>query len=250
MIPRTTPPAKPSAPAALRPTFTARTVAEWCVLLIECGVAKNTAARWAPVFFDQVREGTFSKGDQDLAAFLPNILHESSRLERLEENLNYSAQGLLATFGLSRITTAQANKFGRRDDIRQSADPRAIANIVYGGAFGRRQLGNTEADDGWKYRGRTPIQITGKSNYLLMSRTLGHDFIAFPGDLALPQHALKAAILWWEGHVPDVLLGSTSLVRARVNGGGIGLAEVKVLTDIVTARLSLPLPANAGTRLA
>lgn len=110
----------------------ARTVPEWLRILQACGVRSTTAIRWAPVFADTIKADTFSAGDKDLADLLPNILHESSGLQAMEESLSYSADSLVRVFGAHRITPAQAQQVGRISG-RQAADQRAIANIVYGG---------------------------------------------------------------------------------------------------------------------
>ena len=72
-----------------------------------------------------------------------------------------------------RITEAQAQRYGRTDN--RPADQQAIANIVYGGAWGKKNLGNTEPDDGWRFRGRGLIQLTGRDNYRRCSRALFGD---------------------------------------------------------------------------
>lgn len=79
------------------------------------------------------------------------------------ENLNYAADRLVPLFGSRRITQQQANKYGRT--VSHPANQEAIANIVYGGEWGRINLGNTEPGDGWYFRDRGLKQITGSSNY-------------------------------------------------------------------------------------
>lgn len=213
-----------------------RTVAQWLRVLRGCGVAAATAAVWAEVFADEITGITFSKGDRELVDFLPNILHESDGLQRMEENLNYAADALVSVFGIHRITPAQAQKVGRIQG-KQAADQRAIANIVYGGEWGREHLGNILADDGWTYRGRSPIQITGRQNYLRVGDLIGQNLVGIPDLLSQKRYALEACIAWWEDRIPDSLLGETTAIRRRVNGGTLGLAEVQALTRKAKAAL-------------
>lgn len=92
------------------------------------------------------------------------MIVESAGFTRVAENLNYSAEGLLATFGTGRISSKDAWRVGRVDAWGQKADQRAIANIVYGGEWGRKNLGNVRANDGWDFRGQGYKQITGRDN--------------------------------------------------------------------------------------
>lgn len=213
-----------------------RTTAQWLRILLACGVVPATAANWAEVFADEVKDGTFSKGDVDLVDFLPEILHESMLLECMEENLNYTPEALVATFGAHRITLAQAQQVGRIAG-KQAADQRAIANIVYGGEWGRTHLGNVLPGDGWTYRGRSPIEITGRGNYLRVGDLMGQDLVGIPDLLSQPRFALDGCIAWWEDRIPDSMLGETTAIRARVNGGTLGLAEVQALTIKAKAAL-------------
>lgn len=213
-----------------------RAAAQWQTILLACGVASITAQHWGEVFADEIKVGTFSKGDADLSDFLPNILHESMMLERMEENLNYTPEGLLVTFGAARITPAQARAVGRIPG-KQAADQRAIANIVYGGEWGRKKLGNVAPNDGWTYRGRGPIGITGLDNYRRVGDLIGQNLVGIPDLLSQPRFALDACIAWWEDRIPDSMLGETTAIRKRVNGGTLGLAEVQALTIKAKAAL-------------
>jgi putative chitinase len=98
------------------------------------------------------------------AYILATAFHETGqKMQPVTENLNYSVQGLLSTFSRARISASQADRVGRKSG--QAANQQAIANTVYGGDWGRKNLGNTEAGDGWRYRGRGLVQITGRANY-------------------------------------------------------------------------------------
>lgn len=90
-------------------------------------------------------------------------LETGTKMQPVTENLNYSVEGLLKTFGRHRITEAQARHYGRTNN--QPANQQVIANIIYGGEWGRKNLGNTLPNDGWDFRGRGLVQITGRTNY-------------------------------------------------------------------------------------
>jgi putative chitinase len=206
-----------------------KTPSEWNDILIQCGVRPLTAAKWAEVFSATILSNTFSAGESELDDFLGQILHESGGLENIEENLNYTSKALLGKFGRHRITEEQAQKYGRTTT--QKANQVAIANTLYGGAWGRKNLGNTEPGDGWKYRGRGLIQVTGKDNYRAVGDKLGIDLVNNPDMLAQPEYALKSAISWWEGNIPDSIMGNIIKVSKRVNGGTIGLDHRIALTE-------------------
>ncbi|WBT04789.1 hypothetical protein PFY01_08540 [Brevundimonas vesicularis] len=92
-----------------------------------------------------------------LAHWLGQMFVESAGFTTREENLNYSVDGLLRMFGRHRISEADARKFGRAPG--RPAHQNAIANIIYGGEWGRKNLGNTEPGDGWRFRGGGEKQL-------------------------------------------------------------------------------------------
>jgi len=112
--------------------------------------------------------------------FLAQCHHESAGFTALSENLNYSAEGLRATFP-SRYDTELALKHERK--------PSVIANHVYGG-----RMGNVEPNDGWRFRGRGPLQLTGRSNYQRFSDGLGLPAIVDAPDLVATKYAFSSAI--------------------------------------------------------
>ena len=188
----------------------------WANTLAAIGVHPVTADDWADTFARVMSERPFSD-DHDAPNFIGQVLHESSMLERLEENLNYSAQRLTQVWPRRFPTLAAAQPFAR--------NPRALANQVYGG-----RMGNDEPGDGWRYRGRGLIQITGKNNYRLMEHITGMPLLDEPDMLLEQEPALRASIAWWEENVPDSLLGDVSRVTRVVNGGQIGLNHRAQLT--------------------
>lgn len=94
--------------------------------------------------------------------FLANLLHECFEFTRYEEGLNYKAEALIKNFGRHRITEAQAWMYGRTTT--QQANQKMIANTIYGGEWGKKNLGNTFPNDGFDFRGSGAIQLTGRKN--------------------------------------------------------------------------------------
>lgn len=90
------------------------------------------------------------------------MIETGGTYEPITENLNYSVEALRSKFG-NRISAADAAKYGRT--AMQKANQEAIANIIYGGEWGKQNLGNTQPGDGWKYAGKGLVQITGRRNY-------------------------------------------------------------------------------------
>lgn len=132
-----------------------------------------------------------------IAHFMAQI-HAESGLKPINENLNYSAEALINGFGRHRISIDDAKKYGRTDT--QKANQEMIANILYGGEWGEKNLGNTEDGDGWKYRGRGFKQITGRSNYESLSRDTGIDFVNDPDLILSEVDAMVSALWFWNKH--------------------------------------------------
>jgi putative chitinase len=137
-----------------------------------------------------------------LAMFLANLGHESAGLAKQRESMDYAADRLVAVFGSHRITQAQADAIGRK--VGQKANQEAIANQVYGGEWGRKNLGNTQPGDGWRYRAAGPIGTTGRSNFRELRAALllaGYDdvpdFEAEPERLTEPLWGAAAAGHFW-----------------------------------------------------
>lgn len=164
-----------------------------------------------------------------MSHFLAQIDHESAGLTKLVENLNYSVQGLLATFSRNRITQAQAMNLGRIQG--RPANQEAIANIIYGGEFGRKNLGNNKEGDGWKYRGRGPLQCTGRINYANFGAWLQKDFVSFPEMLEHLDIGLEFAGWFWMTRGCNLIADNNQLqsITKKINGGLNGLYERKAL---------------------
>ncbi|HCT2523941.1 glycoside hydrolase family 19 protein [Pseudomonas aeruginosa] len=155
------------------------------------------------------------------AAFLAQAGHESSQLIRLVENFNYSARGLAATWP-SRYRSAD----GKPNALALSLarHPQAIANNTYASRNGN---GDEASGDGWRYRGRGLLQITGRSNYRAAGAGLGQPLEQEPELLEQPEWAAISATWWWASHGLNDLAdrGEFAAITRRINGGTNGQAE-------------------------
>ncbi len=197
----------------------------WLDRLDLLGVDEKTTVVWAPVFEAHCTPDKFSLGFDELDDFLGQVLHESTMLTRMEENLRYKSADRICEVWSSRFPTLS-------DAYPFVNNPQALANKVYGG-----RMGNVNPDDGWNYRGRGLIQVTGRDNYAAVSKVIGADLVTYPQLMSRPLTALQSAIAWWEGNVPDHIMGDIVKVTKRVNGGRTGLAHRTEMTD--KARTSL-----------
>lgn len=187
-----------------------------------------------------------------LAAWLANVGHESASLSKQRESMNYAADRLVAVFGAHRITPEQAAKYGRT--ATQPADQEAIANIVYGGSWGVRNLGNTQRVDGWIYRAAGPIGTTGRANFRELQPALlmaGYedvpDFEAEPERLTDPRWGAAAAGYFWHSRGLNALADAgdfNALVR-KINGGVNGLADRRLRWSKALSAINLHARAEA-----
>lgn len=199
---------------------------DWNTLLVHCGVKPLLAAQWAPHFEIECAPHKFSKGVSEIDDFLGQVLHESALLSRLEENLSYRAERLMQVWP-KRFPNLQATEG-------YTGNPVALANKVYGG-----RMGNDEPGDGWKYRGSGLIMVTGKDNFRALEHATGLPLLANPDLLRRPgPECLRVCVTWWEGNVPDSVLGDIVRVSRAVNGGTIGLEERIALTHAAQENLS------------
>lgn len=198
------------------------------------GISAGLAARWFPQIDKVMREyGITAPLDQ--AMFIAQMGHESSGFSRLVENLNYSAENLVPTFGRHRITPQQAAALGRTET--QPANQKAIANLVYGGEWGKKNLGNQVAGDGWKYRGRGLKQITGLSNYHSCGQALKLDLISYPELLERDEYAARSAAWFYVSHGCLHHSGDVERVTLLINGGRNGLDKRRALFNLAESVL-------------
>jgi putative chitinase len=154
-----------------------------------------------------------------LAHFLAQAGHESGGFKATQENLNYGAKGLRGIFGKYFPTEEKALLYERK--------PEKIANLVYGSRMGN---GPETSGDGYKFRGRGYIQLTGKDNYTAFSKAINEDCVGNP-DLVATKHSLSSAAWFFHKNGLHKIAdkGATEAVitevTKRVNGGTIGLPD-------------------------
>lgn len=195
------------------------------------GLSLAQGARWFPFIESAMRDFKIDTPLQK-AHFIAQVGHESGGFEKVTESLNYSVSGLLATFP-SRVTVTQANMLGRKDG--QPADQRQIANLVYGNRLGNR----AGTDDGWKYKGRGLIQITGRSNYQQCGEGIGIDLENQPEKLSEDKFAALSAAWFWQSRNINGPADRDDLVAVRklVNGGTNGIDDCRARLEKAKAVL-------------
>jgi putative chitinase len=154
-----------------------------------------------------------------LAHFLAQAGHESGGFKAVNENLNYGAKGLLGIFKKYFPTQEKALLYERK--------PEKIANLVYGGRMGN---GAEPTGEGWKFRGRGYIQLTGKDNYKAFDAVVAESIVDNPDLVATKYPLLSAAWFFHKNGLHKIAdQGATDAVvtsvTKRVNGGTIGLAD-------------------------
>ncbi len=165
-------------------------------------------------------EETFSKYDistpKRQAAFIGQCQHESGNFKTLQENLNYSAEGLMKTWPSRFPNKEMADQYARQ--------PAKIAGKVYNG-----RLGNTSEEEAAKFLGRGLIQLTGKENYEHCGLGIGVDLLADPTLLLDPRYACLSAGWFWNKKALNNLADASDIetMTKRINGGLIGLDDRK-----------------------
>lgn len=209
-------------------------------------VAKGEAAKYRDSLLAAIDRHGY--GDPVAKAqILANVENETGNYSVMTENLNYKADAIMKLF-------ATARKRGRaavEEAVRQG--PQAIAEIIYGG---REDLGNIQPGDGYKYRGRGLLQLTGRANYAAASKHFGIDLVNNPDLVFDPKIAAEIVMYYFNKRVPRAAVSDPSdagieLVRKRVNGGLIGIDHVKKtfkgLLPLVQAGKIVPSDGKAAT---
>lgn len=158
------------------------------------------------------------------AHFFGQTSHETNEFLTFVENLNYSSAGLKKTFN-KYFPGNLADQYARQ--------PEKIANRVYANRMGN---GNEESGDGWKYRGRGAIQLTGKSNYELFSKYLNKPEIVTNPDLVATEYSFESALFYfnnnklWSICDRGVDRNTILILTQRINGGTNGLTDRETKT--------------------
>ncbi|GGG50870.1 hypothetical protein GCM10010964_42710 [Caldovatus sediminis] len=163
--------------------------------------------------------------------FLAQIGHESAGLTVTVENLNYRAERILQIWP-GRFTSLEAARAC-------AGNPERLANTVYSDRMGN---GPFESGDGWRYRGRGYLQLTGRDGYRNVGRIAGLDLVERPDLAAAPDHALLVACAFWEWKGLNRLCdgGDYVAVTRRINGGTVGLADRRAWLDKVRRTFAEP----------
>jgi putative chitinase len=218
----TSPAASPvqSAPQKATPVakaLVAKDLGALAALQFKCGVVAD--GKWGPGTYKAARD-FFKLTNNQAAHFFGQCAHESGGFKVFSENLNYSAQGLNGIFKKYFPTVASTNGYARK--------PEKIANKVYAGRMGN---GPESSGDGWKFRGRGPIQLTGKSNYTAFATDIGRPDVLTNPDLVTSELAFESALWFFRKNnlfaiadkgVTDAVI---TQITKRVNGGTHGLDD-------------------------
>ena len=150
------------------------------------------------------------------AAFIAQCGHECGNFKILEENLNYRAETLMKLWPKRFPTMDIANQYAR--------NPKKIANMVYANRMGNR---DEASGDGYRFRGRGCIQLTGHANYYHAGQALGEDFVMQPELVATPMYAALSAGFFWNTQKLNALADARDIkmMTKKINGAFIGLAD-------------------------
>jgi predicted chitinase len=199
-------------------------------MLKEMGVSNTDAEQYIDDLEKTLPKYGIADSKARLAHFFAQVLHESGCMRYDMENLNYSADALRRVFGKYFKTQAQAEAYARR--------PEKIASRVYANRMGN---GDEASGDGWKYRGRGLIQLTGKSNYQAFADWIGDARIVDEPDLVSSEYAVQSAVFFWDRNQLNTLADTDDIVglTRRVNGGENGLAHRRELLNKASGLLAM-----------
>lgn len=152
-----------------------------------------------------------------LASWAAQVGHESADLTRWEESFAYRPERLVEVFGRKRFPTIDVARL-------YAGDSERVANLVYADRMGN---GSETSGDGWRYRGRSPIQLTGRDNYAQAGRALDLPLAEQPDLLLLPEHGFRAAGWFWDArHLSQLAdAGRFDDITRRINGGTNGAGD-------------------------
>jgi predicted chitinase len=199
-------------------------------MLKEMGVSGADAEQYIDDLEECLPRYGIADSRERLAHFFAQVLHESGCMRYDMENLNYSAKALRGVFGKYFRTDEEARACERR--------PERIANRVYANRMGN---GSEASGDGWKYRGRGLIQLTGKNNYKAFADWVGDARVMDDPDLVSTEYAVHSAVFFWDKNNLNAIADKDDVVRLtqRVNGGSNGLAHRKELLNKANGLLAM-----------
>lgn len=165
---------------------------------------------------DATRAGITSS--REMANFMAQVGHESGGLTKLEESFRYTRDIAQIPVKSAWREGADALEAARKEALQ--GRPEALAELMYGG-----RMGNDEPGDGYKYRGRGYMQLTGKDNYREAGEALGLDLVNHPDLASKPEYASKIAVWYWQNHVPEAAREDVKAATKAINGGYNGLTD-------------------------
>ena len=173
------------------------------------------AEKWA-VALDETCQEFAIDSPYRIAGFLSQTAHESAGFKFVSENLNYSAASLMRVWATRFPTVEIAQRYAMQ--------PEKIANRAYADRMGN---GDEASGDGWKYRGRGLIQLTGKNNYVAYSMACDNEALQKPDIVAEPKYAAESAGWFWNVNRLNTLADAQDVVgmTKRINGGTHGLDD-------------------------
>ena len=199
-------------------------------MLKEMGVSHEDAEQYIPALEQTLPKYGIAESKVRLAHFFAQILHESGCMHFDMENLNYSSDALRRVFGKYFPTKEEADACARK--------PEKIANRVYANRMGN---GSEASGDGWKYRGRGLIQLTGKNNYKAFAEWVGDERIMDDPDLVSTEYAVHSAVFFWDKNNLNKIADKDDVVTLtrRINGGENGLSHRRELLNKANGLLAM-----------
>ena len=208
--------------------------------IVAAGVKQATAEKWVDAVSAACKEFDINN-PQRIAGFLSQCARQSGVFESLQENLNYSAEGMAGIwpnrFAVQEPDPKRAGKTKPKKDangknipnkfaLALHRKPEMIANVVYSNRMGN---GPIESGEGWLYRGRGLKQLTGKDNHRACSAGVGVDLVANPDLLLDPVYAARSAAWFWSANKCNSFADSGDIegLTKRINGGLIGIEDRK-----------------------
>lgn len=186
--------------------------------LIALGIPKCREPQlWAPAL-DKAFVKFSITNPAEITDFLAQVAHEAQGLNRVAEDLTYSAERLMVVWPKRFPTLRLASEY--------AGQPEKLANFVYAG-----RLGNDLPGDGYKFRGRGLIMTTGKANYSRVAAALGLPLLKAPQLLQDKPVAAMSAVLFWTDHKLGETVGDIEHDTKIINGGETGLAERQANKD-------------------
>lgn len=191
------------------------------------GVMPRASIKWLEALCNGVAQYRIDSKNR-FACFAGQLAHETAEFTKFEESLNYSAERLMQVWPKRFPDLASATPYARNS--------RALANKVYASRMGN---GPEESGDGWLYRGRGAIQLTGLDNYEKYGKMIGVDLVAHPEKLLEPVIGISVAGAYWVSHGCNELADANKQaeITKAINGGDVGLAHRIEMTDKIRSVL-------------